>query len=161
MSESGGVKLTLTHQPKPNDPSNGLSALFERLAQSDGRQFVILAVVPVETAKRRYDGGQVTLVEIRAIEPMVDDRDIAACKSLMEAATRLRLDRKPKAPDQPDDMLAELDEAVRNLHDDEQLPDDVTPEDWLPMHTEADNDPADLSGLAVRGNLPAGAFDDI
>jgi hypothetical protein len=119
MSEQGGVKLTLTHRPKDNEPVNGLSALFERLVDSDDGQYVMLRVVPVETTKRRYDGKRVVTVEIRAVEPFVDDADRRAAASLMEQATRLRLNRDRRTPDTPEDMLADLDAGARAPRDDE------------------------------------------
>lgn len=114
MSEQGGVKLTLTHRPKDHEPENGLNALFERLTTSDGGQYVLLRVVPVETSRRRHDGKQIVTVEIRAIEPLVNESDRRAAQSLMEQAARLRLDRGPKAADVPDDMLADLDREARD-----------------------------------------------
>jgi hypothetical protein len=145
MSEQGGVKLTLTHRPKDNDPTNGLAALFGRLVDSDDTQYVLLRVAPVETTKRRYDGTRVVTVEIRAIEPLVDDADRRAAKSLMEQATRLRLDRDKRTPDTPQDMLADLDAQTRAQSD-----------GWRDETTDLiDDDPARVEMQA------AGAYDDI
>jgi hypothetical protein len=168
--EQGGVKLTLTHRPKDNDPVNGLAALFERLVTSDDGQYVMLRVAPVETTKRRYDGKRIVTVEIRAIEPLVDDADRRAAKSLMEQATRLRLDRDKRTPDTPENMLADLDTTARTGWRDEttglisgglvtdedvqrarEMRDDVEESDALMGHIQGE-------GL---GNPAAGAYDDL
>lgn len=171
MSEQGGVKLTLTHRPKDGDPSNGLAALFERLVESDDGQYVMLRVVPVETTRRRHDGKRIVTVEIRAIEPLVDSADRRAGASLMETATRLRLDRDKRTPDTPDDMLADLDRAARK---DGAWRDEttglmsgglVTDEDVRRARARRDDEPPEGATvdafLANEGYQPAGAYDDI
>lgn len=146
MNEQGGVKLTLTNRPKDNDPVNGLAALYERLAASDDGQYVLMRVVPVETTRRRHDGKAIVKVEIRALEPLVDDADRRAAASLMEQATRLRLDRDKRTPDTPEDMLADLDARARSHRDDE-------PPDGSTMD-------AFLANEGLR-NPAAGAYDDL
>jgi hypothetical protein len=181
MSEQGGVKLTLAHRPKDHEPVNGLSALFERLVDSDDGQYVLLRVAPVETTKRRHDGARVVTVEIRAIEPLVDDNDRRAAQSLMEAATRLRLDRDRRTPDTPEDLLADLDAQAREQSDgwrdettglisgglvtDEDVRRARAMREDPPMagrDFDADGQPWDDEGAErMRQAAPAGAFDDI
>lgn len=106
------VKLVLKNRPKDGDSANGLHALQKRMEGNTKSQFVLLRVEPVDDTVRRGDTVRLTTIEIRAIEPLVDEDHVQQAATLFEEATRRRLkrERKPGEPepldfdgDDPDD----------------------------------------------------------
>lgn len=103
------VKLVLKNRPKDSDPVNGLAALGERMEGNTAPQFVLLRVQPVDDLVRRGDVERLTTVEIRAIEPLVDDDHVRQAATLFEAATRRRLKRQKPPEDTQEEMDLEDD----------------------------------------------------